>query len=120
MKAHGSDLKLALVSNDRETIEAISRYFERAGEALSTSSRLENVASNSEADVVFFFADDYPQEDAVHAVMTWPVKLMVVVTANGTSFSVSLSAKGNRTRVLILSPPATGSMLHDAVRLGAR
>lgn len=111
------NLKLALVSTNRETLDGVQDYFRRVGAKLSTIPRLEEARQDvNGADVVVLFADDYPREAALQAVAEFSVKLVIVVTAEVTAYEAR-PAKDGMPRVLVLARPAWGWMLLDAVRL---
>ena len=111
------NLKLALVSTNRETLDGVQEYFKRVGAQLFTIPRVEDVREKAQgADVVVLFADDYPREAALKAVAELSVKLVIVVTAEVHAYSARPAKKG-MPRVLVLARPAWGWMLLDAVRL---
>ena len=119
MKAIGLNLRLTLISNDRETLDGVKQYFERAGAQLSCTSRLEEAAARAfGSDAAFLFADDYGREEALSVIPTLGVKLVVVVTADVANFGTALRSQKSEPRVLVLARPAGGWMLLDAVRLG--
>ncbi len=119
MTARKLNLRLALISNDRETLDGVQQYFQRLGARISIAPRLEDAAARtSGADAALLFADDYPHEEALRVIPALSVKLVVVVTADVGNFRVSLPAERRADRVLVLPRPAWGWMLLDAVRHG--
>lgn len=110
---------LAIVSTDRETLDGVKDYFERAGARVRTTSRLDEAADDTaDADAVVFFADDYPAEAGASFLSGLAARLVIVVTANLPEFNAS-RANWRRTRpVVVLSRPAWGWVLLDAVRAG--
>jgi hypothetical protein len=109
-------LTIALISRNRETLDGVQEYFRRVGARLSTLSELEDSRNRvSEADVVIIFADDYPQEAVKRAIVELSVQLIVIVTENINAYAPR-PAKAGMPRVLVLTRPAWGWMLLDAVR----
>jgi hypothetical protein len=111
------NLKLALVSTNRETLDGVQDYFKRVGAKLSTVPRLEDTREKANGvDVVVLFADDYPREAVLRVVGELSVKLIIVVTAEVNAYEPRPAGDGVP-RVLVLARPAWGWMLLDAARL---
>jgi hypothetical protein len=112
-------LKLALISNDRETLDGVTLYFERAGARVRSTTRLEEIGeTTSSADAIIFFADDYPSAEAECAVSTFSARLTVVVTAEVAAFNACCARRTQIGRVVVLPRPAWGWVLLEAIRSG--
>lgn len=113
------DVKLALIANDRETVDGVQQYLLRAGARVSSTSWLgEAHAACADADAVILFADHYSREEALEVVLQLGVRLVIVVTAEVAYFSESRTAERAAPRLIVLPRPVWGWMLLDAVRSG--
>lgn len=110
---------LAIVSTDRETLDGVKEYFERAGARVRTTSRLDEASDATEgAEAVVFFADDYPAEEGITFLSQLSARLVIVVTAKLAEFNAGRSSWRQARPVVVLSRPAWGWVLLDAVRAG--
>ena len=110
---------LALISADRETLDGVKTYFERAGARVRTTSRLDEAEDASAgADVVVFFADDYSPEESDGVLSDLAVRLLVIVTAESAAFNARRESWSRAGRVVVLPRPAWGWVLLETVRLG--
>jgi len=110
-------LRLALISNDRETLDGVKDYFERAGARLRATNRLEEASDTAAgAEAVVFFADDYPLEEARAAVAGLSVRLVVIVTADVAAFNACRKGRASAERIVVLPRPAWGWVLLEAIR----
>ncbi len=114
------DRKIVLVSNNRETLDGVRAYLQRAGANLSGTARLDDAsAAATGADAVVLFADDYPRQAALDTATTLrqllPRTLLVVVTDDVHAFTPASFARDGCS-VVVLRRPAWGWMLVEAVR----
>lgn len=113
--------RLALISADRETLDGVRDYFERAGARVRTTSRLDEAHDASAgADAVVFFADDYPADESSQVLSAFSAPVLVVVTADLVGFNARRRTWSHAGRVVVLPRPAWGWVLLDAVQLGLR
>jgi hypothetical protein len=110
---------LALISNDRQTLDGVKDYFERAGARVRTTSRLDEAEETAAGtDAVVFFADDYPLEDATITLAALSARLIVVVTVEVAAFSARRARWTKAGHVIVLPRPAWGWVLLEAVHEG--
>jgi hypothetical protein len=110
---------LTLISADRETLDGVQAYLERAGARVRTTSRLDEAEDTSSgADAVVFFADDYSLEESDIILAGLAVRLLVIVTAEIAAFNARRGSWPRAERVVVLPRPAWGWVLLDAVRHG--
>lgn len=119
MKTGSLDLRLLLVSAERETTNGVKGYFARTRAALSCTIRLEEALEKARgADGVLVFSDDYRFEQALSFVLQLRARVIVVVTADAERFRDSLRTTGSTTNVIVFRRPAWAWMLLEAVRDG--
>ena len=115
--------KVIVVSDNRETLDSVQPYLERAGATVRCVSRAEKSADSAWGmDAVLFFADDFPRPLALEAFAALralrPTPLLVVVTEDMGAFADGPTRARKARGIVMLPRPAWGWMLVDAIRVG--
>ena len=112
---------VSVISECDETIRGVLDYLRQAG----TNAYVVGVAdagTSTSRDGVVFFADDYPKDVALGAVVRLrrSCAVLVVVTDDVEAFAASADDDVNCGRLFVLQRPAWSWMLVDALRAGCQ
>jgi len=110
--------RIVVLSSNRETLAGVQDYLRRVGARPSGVSVLdEAVPAARDADVLFFFADDFPAADALRTVCALSIERLIVITEDVELYEPERKRRELTSHELVLlRRPAWGWMLLDALR----
>jgi hypothetical protein len=114
-------LYVTIIAGNRETVDGLQAYFQRAGVASHTTRALDSTSMiPPAATAVVLFPDDFESAEVVKHIALLraarPRLLIVVVTSVPQSLSPVLKADAKSVLPVVFSRPAFGWSILDAIR----
>jgi hypothetical protein len=118
---HAKALYVTIIAGNRETVDGLQGYFQRAGIASHTTRALGDARMIPPASTaVVLFPDDFPDTDVVKRISTLrstrPGLLLVLVTSDRRRLSPALEADSRPPLPIVFPKPAFGWEILDAIR----
>jgi hypothetical protein len=119
--AHAKALYVTIIAGNRETVDGLQSYFQRAGVASNTTRALDDASMIPPASTaVVMFPDDFGGADIVKRIgalrRARPELLFVLVTSDRQRLGPALGSDPESPLPIVFSKPAFGWDILDAIR----
>lgn len=114
-------LYVTIIAANRETVDGLQAYFQRAGVASHTTRALDDASMIPPATTaVVLFPDDFGDSDVAKRVSslrrTWPGLLLVLITSDRRRLGPALDPDPSSPLPIVFPKPAFGWDILDAIR----
>lgn len=121
-RSFSSSSRVCVVSNNRQTLDGLQRYFEGTGVQARSARAIPDVTSCAPDQVtaIVFFPDDFEQARVIAFLRTLrgarPTILVLVITRNASRYGAAIEADGISLPPIVLPRPCFGWEILDAIR----